>query len=815
MAAQTPLHPSDVIGRFEVLKVLGQGAQGIVYLARDPHLQRQVAIKTFSLNDAASQPKELKALLDEARIVSQFQHPNIVMVYDAGEQGGQPYLVFEYVAGTPLSNLLKKEGRLPVKQAVDIALQILDGVAYAHKKQIVHRDLKPANIMINAEGTPRIMDFGIAKHLSSDSPASATGIIGTPLYMAPEYITRGEFDERCDVFSAGMILYEMLTGSTAAKGSNVREVLDRMVNQSFSPPSAKNADVSEQLDGIVLKALAKKPEERFESAEDMRLALIRYMNPQEETAEPRSAAASQSTIDFLLRRMRHKSDFPALSRTISDINKIVSDDQEGASKLSASILKDFALTNKLLKVVNTAMYGQFGGTISTISRAVVILGFETVRSAALSLLLFDHLQNKSQAANLKEETVGTFFNGVIGREIGSRMGLRDAEEAFICAMFHNLGKLLVTFYFFEENQEINRLIEQKGVSETYASQQVLGVSFEELATGIAKSWHFPEQIVASMRQISEEKARKPATLADKLQIISSLSVDLSRVASNTPVEERAKEINNLIAHYGDALPLSEKYLMSVMEKSLQEMALQAAVLNIDLPQSNFIRKVKKWSGQDTAAQAIVPQTLAEADETAVFENAADNTLLRTTPLDALGEGEEASPGKVDAAAVLAAGIQDITNTLVGEFALNDLLRMILETMYRGMGFTRVLVCVRDPRDQMLHGRFGYGQDIDKVMNAFKVPLAYASDVFHLALSKGVDVHISDIDADNIRERIPDWYRKTVPASSFIIFPILVDKAPIGMIYADQDKGTMQIEPKELNLLKTLRNQAVLGIKQKR
>lgn len=810
MSKKTTFKSGDQLGRFEILQVLGDGAQGTVYLARDPHLQRQVAIKTLNFSET-DQPTALKALMSEARIVSQFQHPNIVTVYDANEYGGQPYVVFEYVEGTTLAVLLKKENCLPVARAVEIAKQILDGVAYAHKKQIVHRDLKPGNIMIDADGTPRIMDFGIAKSLEADS-AGSTGVIGTPLYMAPEYITDGEFDARSDIFSLGMILYEMLTGTTAVRGTSAREVLERIVHQDFSAPSTRNSEVSEQLDGIVLKALAKDPDDRYENAEAMNIALNKFLNPEEKAGSDHfKPDSSQSTIDFLLRRMRHKSDFPALSHTISEINKMVGSEQDGAANLSRVILKDFALTNKLLKLVNTAFYGQFGGTISTISRAVVILGFETIRNAAITLLLFDHLQNKSQAANLKEDTITAFFNGVLGREIGGRTG---AEEAFIASMFHNLGKLLATFYFYEESLEVSKLMQQKEISEDHAALKVLGVSYEDLGIGIARVWNFPEQIVFSMRQVTEDKVKKPSSTPERLRMISSLSAELSRIAGSTPPENRSKELSELIRRYGGCMPLSEKYLTSVLEKSTQEMAAHAVILGMNLPQSQFMRKVGQWTGKQAAVMKAAPVD-ADSDAITMMESAVDNTLLRTSPLDGLVmEGSETSP-QVDPAAVLAAGIQDITNTLVGDFTLNDLLRMILETMYRGMGFTRVLVCVRDVRTQSLHGRFGFGQDIDTVMKSFKIPLTYSPDVFHLALSKGVDIMINDIDADNIKERVPAWYRKAVPARSFLIFPIVVDKAPIAMIYADQDNGQMSIPPKELNLLKTLRNQAVLAVKQKR
>jgi serine/threonine protein kinase len=813
-----PDHPDipKQIGRFEIIRELGQGAQGAVYLARDPHLERQVAIKTLLLDQDPSAKQDIKTLLAEARIVSQFQHPNIVTVYDAGEHEGSPYLVFEYVEGTTLADLLKKQRSLPPSRAVEIVLQILDGVSYAHQKDIVHRDLKPANIILDSSGVSRIMDFGIARRFAGEK-AARSDVIGTPLYMAPEYIQQGIFDQRSDIFSLGMILYELLTGTTAVRGSNVSEVIDRMINQDFMAPSARKSEVSEQLDSIVLKALAKKPEDRFEQAEAMKTALNRYLHPEDAGSEQFQASSAQSTLDFLLRRMRHKSDFPALSKTISDINKIVSSEQDGSANLSKAILKDFALTNKLLKMVNTAVYGQFGSTISTISRAVVILGFENIRNAAITLLLFDHLQNKAQAGQLVDETIATFFNGLIAKAVAPKGGIKDIEEAFICSMFYNLGRLLATFYFYEETLEINKLMEQKKMSEEHASQMVLGISYEALGTGIASAWHFPDRIIHSMRQVNEDKVKKAATESEKLRVMAGLSNELSRIASNTPADQRSKELTKLIGRYGESVPLNEKYLMSVMEESLVEIGKHASVLNIVVKKSPFLSKVSAWSGHGTASEsAASPQVAAgQSASDTILENTVEKTLLKTAPLPDQTEITEAGAASADPGAVLAAGIQDITNSLVGDCSLNDLLRMILETMYRAMGFTRVLVCVRDVKANAMQGRFGFGQDIDTAMKSFKFSLDYTPDVFHVALAKGADIMIADINAETIKDRIPAWYRDKIGAHSFLIFPILVDKAPIAMIYADQDKQAMEINPKELNLLKTMRNQAVLAIKQKR
>jgi serine/threonine protein kinase len=795
------------IGRFEVLRVLGEGAQGTVYLANDPHLQRRVAIKTVLFEPGQDRARQINVLLDEARIVSQMQHGNIASLFDAGEHDGQPYLVFEYLEGTTLAQLIRREGKLPVAKAVDIAAQILDGVAYAHGKQVIHRDLKPSNIMIDRHGVPRIMDFGIAKSLASDRVDEQ--LEGTPLYMAPEFILEKTAVPQSDLFSLGMILYEMLVGRHPIKAGSVNEVLDRIVHQTIAPPSASNPEIDEKLDSIVLKALAKKPGERYESAVLMAEALRNYMEPE---IEPLSASeGAQSTLEFLLRRMRHKSDFPALSQAISAVNRIAASENESVPAFSNVILKDFALTNKLLKMVNTAFYGQFGGTISTISRAVVILGFETVRSIAISLMLFEHLQNKAQAAQLKDEIIASFFSGVVARDIASKHSIRDTEEAFICSMFHNLGRLLSTFYFHEESLEINKMMQGSGVTEAKASAAVLGVTYEELGIEIAKAWNFPDRMVSSMRRFAEEKIKPPKTETDKVRILSSLANELSEIAGSGSPAEKGRRLKELSGRYGDSIRLSETQLASVIESSLAEFSREATILEINPRQSAFMKRVSEWSDNRAGKRAESVRKGEEDTPSNVLADVLEKTMLRTNG----SEDGAGSADSVDADAILAAGIQDITNTLVEQYSLNDMLRMILETMYRAMNFSRVFICIKDGKTGMMNARFGFGENIDQVLKTFRFPMKYEPDVFHAALAQGVDIHIADIDAEAIRARVPKWYRQVIKASSFILFPIVIDKVAIGLLYADKTThNQLNISSKQLNLLKTLRNQAVLAIKQK-
>ena len=808
---------SKSIGRFEIVRELGRGAQSVVYLARDPHLQREVAIKT--LHFSRPDPQKNQQLLSEARMVSQLSHPNIVPIFEAGEEKGDLYLVFEYVPGLNLAEYLRANGRLTPVKAISILIPVLDAIAHAHAAGIIHRDLKPHNVLLDSANMPRVMDFGIAARVESQG-GDGEAFMGTPAYMAPEYIERRECSEATDVFAAGLLFYELLTGQPAVRGENIYEVMNRVANQDIRLPKNDGVDIDDALASILYKATARDPLQRYTSVSQMREVLQDYLQP-DELVE--SADARQSTIDFLLRRMRHKSDFPALSESVSTINKIAGSDKETISNLSNSILKDFSLTNKILRLVNSVYYRQAGGgSISTISRAVLVLGFDAVRNIAITVMLFEHLQNKNNANQLKEDFLRANLAAILAKDIGEQSSGRDVEQVFICSMFHNLGRLLSQFYFPDESDEIKRTMEQRPCTEDVAAVQVLGLTFEDLGIGIARTWGFPNLIVNSMRKLPAGNVRKANTAEDRMRILAGFSNELCALISDVEPEQRDKALRKVAARFGDTVPLGEQALRDTMEKSFQEIAQFAGIIGINLKKSNFGRQLQRWGVQsgapetsESAQSGVTPRAESNTETSATVLSAAVPAGAPGSPLDADGgDGEGAVTEVGNSEVILMAGIQDISNTLVEDFKLNDVLRIILETMYRAKGFKRVILCVRDARANTMLGRFGFGPDAPEMARCFNFSLAFTPDIFHAALSKGVDILISDTNDPKIAARIPPWYRKGVNAGTFVIFPLTIRNNPVAMIYADCDRpGEIVIPEKELSLLRTLRNQAVLAIKQ--
>ena len=792
-----------LIGRFEVVRELGRGAQGIVYLAHDPRLDRQVAIKTLRAGSAAQNDN----LLREARTVSNLQHPNIIPLYDLGSDDGAPYLVYAYIDGETLGHVLKRQGSLTMAASARIVADVLDALANAHSQGIMHLDIKPANVMVSSGGQHMVMDFGIARSISQNPNASGE-ITGTPQYMAPETISAQGAEFRSDLFSVGVMLYEMVTGTPVVEGNNTFQILNRNAHEKADAPSSRNVKVDEKLEWIILKAIAKKPEERFPSALAMRQALLNYLDSSKETSVDAPDADFSSTLRFLLRRMRSKADFPAMSGIIHQINKIVSSESEGSSKLAQTILQDFSLTNKLLKLVNTVSYSQFGGQINTISKAVSIIGFESVRNIAMSLILMDFLQNKSQAQGLKDDVVASFFAGTVAVQLSEGMDAADVEEIMICSMFLNLGRMIAKFYFFEESEEIIRLMEDKGLSEEQAAMKVLGVSYNELGIGIARTWHFPDRLIAGMRKLDSGKVEKPTTDIARLSATVNMANELCAMATVSDPKQKKEALGKIRARYSGAIEATEAQLSAALEEGLQDLLLRSQVLGLDTSKSDSLKKLRVWldhSEQGKGTDKSAAQNAEAMNGVRTIDLSIDTKTLLNADIEAV----------LDPEAVLSNGIQDVTNTLVGEYKLNDVLQMVLETIYRGLGFRHTVIFSRDVKQGLMIARFGFGEGVTEMLPNFRFPLAFEPDVFHLALQKGLDIVIEDVSAPNMTGKIPSWFTRNIDSSYFLLLPIVVNKIAVGLIYADmREAKTFQITSKQLSMLRTLRNQAVLAIKQK-
>jgi len=263
----------EKLGKYEIRRELGRGAMGVVYEAFDPFIERTVAIKTIlkSAIDKSEAEETFRRFRREARAAGRLSHPGIVSIYEYGEDDDMAFIVMELIRGKELKECFDHEDRFAIRDGIRIVMQLLDALDYSHARGVVHRDIKPANILIADDGQIKIADFGIAK-IDSSRATQVGVVLGTPTYMSPEQFMGHEVDHRADIYAAGVILYQFLTGKRPFTGS-VITIMHQAVNQDAVPPSQLNHEVSKQLDAVVKKAMAKRPEDRFQSAAEFMEAL--------------------------------------------------------------------------------------------------------------------------------------------------------------------------------------------------------------------------------------------------------------------------------------------------------------------------------------------------------------------------------------------------------------------------------------------------------------------------------------------------------------------------------------------------------------
>jgi CHASE2 domain-containing sensor protein/tRNA A-37 threonylcarbamoyl transferase component Bud32 len=267
-------------GRYKIIELLGKGGMGTVYKGLDPVLDRPVALKTIRLDFALSPAEisELKArLIQEAKAAGKLSHPNIVTIYDVGEEGGLHYIAMEYLSGYTLEEFIQKKGELNYRIVAKIIMQACEALSYAHQHGIVHRDIKPANIMLLEDFHVKVMDFGIAR-LETASLTKSNVAMGTPYYISPEQIEGKPADKRSDIFSLGVVIYELLTKHKPFLAENISSLLYRILNEEPPSPSAVNDKTPLVFDRIVAKAMAKKPEERYQEAEEISKSLREFIS---------------------------------------------------------------------------------------------------------------------------------------------------------------------------------------------------------------------------------------------------------------------------------------------------------------------------------------------------------------------------------------------------------------------------------------------------------------------------------------------------------------------------------------------------------
>lgn len=668
-----------------------------------------------------------------------------------------------------LQSLLAKRGALPPEEAVALALDLVDALLAAQAAGRPHEPPTTVNVVVDATGRA---------HWASSAGVTESAFASAVL-------------PQDDVAAVGHVLDAMLAG-----------------------PSGVEADAG--LQAIATQAQA--PEaHRTPSLQALRWALAQWADssPHVPLGELPGTPGSlgNSKLDALMVRMRWKSDFPAMSDAVVRIQGMASSETESIATFTNEILKDVALTNKLLRLVNSAHFAARGGSINTVSRAVSLVGFNGVRNMALSLVLLEHMRDKVHAHLIKDEFLRALMAGSIAVELCTEV--RENEEAFIAAMFQNLGRMLAEFYFSDEARAVRQLVNNsdKSLSEAHASTSVLGVDFETLGLGVAQAWGLPEAIQHSMRRPrGEPPLRPPVQAAERLRWIALVANDIADILLRAPPRELEMRLAQEAGRYAKTLGISGQQVRQATVAARKKLIDMAGAMELSVLAGSAAAQLLQQPEECAAAHPASPSSTEAPDALTPMALQATPAQTPTTPHTAVVARSVAD--------MLSAGIQDISQAMVEDFKLSDVLRMILETMFRAMALQRIVFCLRDPKTDALTGRFGLGAgvegvgNIDGVVKAFQITLKASSlDLFSTVCLNGVDTMISDATETRIAQRLPAWYLSQVHAPTFMLLPLVLKGKPFGMIYADKaEKGVLPLDEQALALLRSLRNQAIIAFR---
>lgn len=830
------LYMSDrAIGRFELKSVLGKGSMGVVHRAHDPELERDVAIKLVRLPEGIPENQQsslTQNLLKEARVVARLRHPGIVSVFDCGRHDNAPYLVMEYIEGKMLSTLLKEQGALELETVGKLIEELIEAMAHAHEQGVVHLDLKPANIMLEDNGRIRIMDFGIARTVA-DIGGKKKFLAGTPRYMAPEQIMNREVDPRTDVWAIGVICYEMLTGGRPFEQADFNALKGAITSSSPTPLSTLREEIPPAMLEFVDRCLRKRPESRFPDCAGM---IDQWRTCKAQTRSEKISLGGAENLgkeqiaEYIIERIKRKGDLPSCSRHMDEVKSKIGDHASSAYVVAESILKDYSLTNRLLRMVNSPYYRGAGQEITTVSRAVVVIGMETVLNVASGLLMFEHFHKHTSIKAVKQQTIEALMTGMHARRVAQHLELKNPEEGFICGMLHHLGRLIVMFYFADEYADIQRLTSAGTYVENEACKKVMRLDYMEIASVVTQSWNLPTMHRQAMHGLDPNHEGNLNSELERFQATVSFADGLAKATMTTDPEKRDVMLMRLQRAFSEKIKIPMPKIKEQIKDTVRNAWDISHDLRVDLKEMGVAESILNDSEEDSdnelPLQSSGDAPIAIPGDDRVLPGQVDNEFdplddsaspsMRMIDLDdSTGEheGEQniLSPGK--RADILMKTIGEITAAMMDDFELNDILMMVLEGIFRGVGFHHVTLCMVTPGRESIRYRFGLGPRVDDNQQIFNISLSNRNSLIARCVETRREIIAPELNDPRKRELFPPDWLEVLEPTSIIILPLVVQDSTIGLFVMDRNKDFGTLDQTEIRNVRTLCRQATLAIAQ--
>jgi HD-like signal output (HDOD) protein len=483
------------------------------------------------------------------------------------------------------------------------------------------------------------------------------------------------------------------------------------------------------------------------------------------------ADGPEKLLELLWSRVRQRGDLPGFSKVVSAILSAMRGDDDHEFNMTKTVLSDPALTQRVLRLANSAMYSMFGQSINTVSKAVILLGTESIGHLALGLKLIDGLAAASpDSNNSRNEMEKAVLAGHIARQVASTAGTRDAEEVVVCSMLHSLGRMMVSFYLPEYFAQMQvRCVESK-LGEAEAASAVLGMGLDEIGRLIAQQWGFPAGLVDSLQDVSPRPPGEQLDHADWLAALATMSTRCASVIREEGGATDGAALSTLAGDYADML------------------------------------------GVDVSSMLVAVRSGAQtAEEESVF-------MMRPAKAAEAGRKAVQQPGKpTDAAAILARGVTDMRDAAPGT-STGQLMTMGLETVYQGLGFSRAIVFLHSYERAKYVARMYFGEGTQDLLPRLIFDDAYQPDVFHAALANDKMIFVENAQDPAFLGKLPGWWRDSLStARSFMVLPLTINRRPIGFVYGDWDQllPPSKIDPAEVVHLNELRVLVVRAVERRR
>ncbi|MEY8875357.1 MAG: HDOD domain-containing protein [Leptothrix sp. (in: b-proteobacteria)] len=567
---------------------------------------------------------------------------------------------------------------------------------------------------------------------------------------------------------------------------------------------AENGDAVNLADASgLLPAEALTPEQLAALAADEAARLAREAAEQE-------AAEREAQIQRLLQKLQKSADFPSMKESVRGIQKVSRSETAHLRALTEGVLEDVALTNKLLRLINTAFYSSVGGgSITSIKRAVALMGFQSIGMLATSLALFDKLPKGPDGDRVRAEFRQALLAAMLAAEFCP--GLKQQETAYISALFQNLGRMLGWMHFRDEAEQIeadlraaNQPIDDPDALQQ-ASRAVLHISYDDLGLEVAKLWGWPEELQVALRRLEPRDPELTATPDERLRVACTaanrLARELQKITPSPQAEEQTEAcVNAFLLTHGVPLSIDLDHLPGMVERARAQWTEMAAVLGMP------VHAPVKSGGPSIHRPGPAGRSATPLNQ----KPGANGSAAAHAPARPPMPRRAASPAVGQA---LSAALEAISQQAMSDAPLNEVLQLVMSRLQDALQLQRVLVCLHDPAHGELRGRIGVGDRAMQLAPLFRVPMQPPSCLFGLLCAKGADTLISDSSEPTIARRLPAWHAPQLRASTFLLLPMQVGVKPLGLIYGDRrEADSLHIGDGDLTLLRAMRNQLVMAMR---